>query len=237
MIDLAQTSDRALLERLQAHPRVASAEIGDSNGIEFRQGDWTRRVLDDDPSCELYGLVELMDNNPLVCADSASVPSPVGTLAMVALGPLAVAGLLEESPVVIANDGDDEGRLGELLRREGWENGVTLEKFDVEVGDAIALSAFAVIRTPSSWHDIDELYEERFGRSFFVRREESGDWDVSIVHGKHHAAYRIQYSPSDEGLSMLTVRAMSDRKGKAGPERFIHAMNVMAGFEESLGIA
>lgn len=237
MIDLALASSAELRERLAQHPRIRAVGEQDDQGITFHQGEWKRRVVENDPACELFGLIELMDNNPLVCADVASVPSPLGTLAMVALGPLAVAGIIAEPPVVLASREEENSHIAELLSREGWSGGATIEAMPLDTGKVDAITTISVIRAPSDWSEIDELYDERFGRSFFVRRSEDGEWDTRLVGGQPYALYRLQYSPPDDGLAILTVRAMADRYGKCGPDRLIHAMNVMAGFEESLGIA
>src|SRR5215218_131169 len=101
MIDRAEASDPRLLELLRNHPRVAEVTTSDEPCLAFHQGPWNRRVLSGDPTPALAGLVELMDNNPLVCADEASVPDPASTLALIALGPLIRAGLLVESATML----------------------------------------------------------------------------------------------------------------------------------------
>jgi N-acetyl-gamma-glutamylphosphate reductase len=93
----------------------------------------------------------------------------------------------------------------------------------------------AVIDTPESLGDIDALYEDAFGRSFFVRRDEASDWHVSLAVDKPYALYRVRIGP-DEPNSLLTIRVMADIRGKCGAAQLVHALNVMAGFEESVGI-
>jgi N-acetyl-gamma-glutamylphosphate reductase len=57
-----------------------------------------------------------------------------------------------------------------------------------------------------------------------------------LVAGKPFSAYRLRVVP-DEPNSLLTVRLLSDPLGKCGAAQVVHAMNVMCGFEESLGIS
>jgi len=65
--------------------------------IEFgRRAQWRRLSLGLGPS-PVRGLIELIDNNPLVCADDASAPGAIATLALIALGPLARAGLIRSA--------------------------------------------------------------------------------------------------------------------------------------------
>ncbi len=236
MIDHASSGDREVLRLLRQHPKVTAVQEDTSAGISFRQGEWHRSVVQGDSQTELYGLVELMDNNPLVCADQMSIPTPIGVLAAIALGPLIVSGLLYEEPTILASNGDDKYAIDELLRREGWEGGAILSADEKDLGGLLAATVIAAIRTPSRLEDIDDLYEERFGRSFFVHRDEISEWHVDLVRGSQNALFRLRIVP-DEPYSLLTIQAMADRKGKCGAGALIHAMNVMAGFEESLGLA
>ena len=236
-IDRIETGSPSLLSRLAGHPVVASVIQGNlTNGLTFWQGDWRREILIGDPSLELAGLVELMDNNPLVCADSASVPDPVSTLLLIAIGPLIDAGLLVEAPVALTNTPFELELTDAFLRQSQWTGGVYIDLEELENLDAVSVNVFAKIRTPNDPEDIDALYEERFGRSFYVRRDEESEWDVRLTKDQPHAIYRLRFTPGD-GESLLTIQTLADREGKCGSAQVIHAMNVMAGLEESLGIA
>lgn len=236
MIDLASSGDPILLRSLEAHPRVAKVAASEFMGIEFEIGPWKRKVWLDRPELEVAGLVELIDNNPMVCADEMSIPDPVSTLALVALGPIAWAGMILERPTMISSVETDEDRLDAFLKTAGWEDGATFHVESRDLGSVIAVTAIAAITTPADWSEIDEVYEERFGRSFFVRRDEDSEWDPSLVADKPFAAYRLRYTPGDDS-SLLTIQVLADKHGKCGPAQAVHAMNVMAGFEESLGVA
>jgi hypothetical protein len=235
MIDLAASADPELRRLLTGHPKVARVEESNSQGIDFQVGSWHRSVEIASPSLEVAGLVELIDNNPMVCADRMSVPDPVSTLALVALGPLAWAGMILEPPTVICSADGDSKLLNQFMTTAGWSEGVTFHVEKRDLGSVLAITAMAAIATPSDWNDIDELFAERFSRSFYVRRDEESDWDPSLVAGKAHALYRLRYTPG-EGESLLTIQALADLQGKCGPAQVVHAMNVMAGFEESLGV-
>jgi N-acetyl-gamma-glutamylphosphate reductase len=235
MIELATSANPEIRRLLERHPRVREVAVGEAAGVVFHQGPWRREVRIGDPSSEQYGLVELMDNNPIVCADVVSVPSPVSTLALVAAGPVAWASLVVDTPSVIASVAVDEAELEAFLATAGWPAGANVHVEPVDLEGVIAVTAMVEVRTPEELDDIDDIYEERFGRSFFVRRDEESAWDPALVRGKPHAAYRMTIAP-DAPNSLLTIRALSDLNGKAGAAQVVHAMNVMAGFEESLGI-
>lgn len=229
-------SDSGLLELLEKHPEVQVEHSHLSQEVlRFNQEGWVREVRIADAETEIHGLTELMDNNPMVCADVVSVPSPASTLALIGLGPVIKAGMVLEPPAIILSFESDEDGIGTFLKTEGWHDGVTVAYDPQDLGNVLAATCMAKIANPDSFSDIDELYEECFGRSFYVRRIEEGDWDIRLVAGKPWAAYRLRLSEGAE-FSLLTIQVMADKNGKAGAAQMVHAMNVMAGFEESLGI-
>ena len=225
----ASTSDLQILNLLRKHPKVDSAE-GDESGIRFG----SRYLSVGRAPTGIAGLVELMDNNPLVCTDEAAVPPPLATLALIALGPIVQAGILIEPPSILANVPDDG--VAEWLKTIDWHDGATIHTESAPGAEHIvAATILAAVKTPQQLEEIDEIYEERFSRSFFVRRVEDGDWDPTLVAGQPFAAYRLQISP-DSPNSLLSIRVIADPNGKCGAAQAVHAFNVMAGFEESLGI-
>jgi N-acetyl-gamma-glutamylphosphate reductase len=234
MVQIVRPSDPVLVRLLSAHLGVTLVD-GSFDGLSILQGDWKRELVVGDPSCEVAGLVELMDNNPLVCCDRASVPGAVATLALVALGPLARAGLILEEPVMQVGGADDDGTVPGFLAREGWGGGVAVSVGDEDLKGAVAANVVAMVPTPGDWGEIDELYRECYAHSFYVRESSEGVWDAGMVIGRPHACYRLSRT-AGEGTSLLTVQAMADRDGKCGAAQMVHAMNVMCGFEESLGL-
>jgi N-acetyl-gamma-glutamylphosphate reductase len=186
-------------------------------------------------SSPLFGLIELTDNNPIVCADVFSVPGPAETLLLLALGPLCRAGLLLEPPVFVTNVPCQEESLSPWLAPLGWSEGIDLHEEAHDMGSVLAGSGIAAIFEPDSLSDIDDLYDECFGRSFFVRRSNPRDWSPEVVRGHPFAAYDISIS-SDGETALVSVRVLADAAGKCGAAQLVHAFNVMNGFEESLGI-
>lgn len=232
---VAESSDSVVVKILARHPHIAEVREGGGPGLRFWQGNWAREVSSGRLHLEVAGLVELMDNNPLVCADRASVPDASSTLALIALGPLIRAGLLAESPTFITNAPTDEDRVSAFLSKEGWAAGIVCRQEEQELGSVYAGTIIAEIVTPDRLDDLDDLYEEAYGRSFYVRRDETSPWDIERVHGKALALFRMRISV-DQPHSLLTVQVMADKNGKCGAAQLVHAMNVMAGFEETLGI-
>ena len=237
MLDVQALADPALRNLLRRHPRIASVSdvSGDQPELSWIQGESERSIFMGRGSLHPRGVVELMDNNPMVCAESISLPTPAGTLAALALGPLAEAGLIVERPTMLVNVDEPEEVISPFLEILGWVQGLVVAGEPTDLGGAVAATIIAAVFTPKRLEDIDDLFEERYGRSFFVRRDEGSDWHVNEIIGKPYALYRLRIAP-DEPHSLLTVQIMADRDGKCGAAQVVHAMNVMCGFEESLGI-
>ncbi|HMS56410.1 MAG TPA: hypothetical protein PKA27_13505 [Fimbriimonadaceae bacterium] len=221
---------------MRHHPEVEVVGTSDAAEIEWHQGTWHRKVRFGDIATEIKGLIELMDNNPLVCTDEASVPDAASTLALIAVGPIIRAGILFETPSLLYSFDVEGNGVDSFLATEGWSDGATVGHAPQDFGGVLALTAVCAIETPPSLDDIDLIYDEAYGRSFFVRRDEESEWHASLVLGRPHAAYRLRISP-DEPHSLLTVQVMADSQGKCGAAQLVHMMNVMCGFEESVGIA
>jgi len=216
-----------------AHPQIQMSGDSESSDIHFVQGNWNRSILINSVESECRGLVELVDNNPMVCADIFALPDPLGILGSIALGPLARAGLIVEEPILVGNVPGEIDSLHLLLDDLGWDGGVAYQHEDVDTGQAYALTALAKVETMLADGQIDLLFRECFERSFFVRESQSEDWDTAMVTGQPFAIYRLRITEGDPH-SIVTVQVLSDKHGKCGAAGAIHALNIMAGFEESL---
>lgn len=235
-IELVQTSVTEALELLQRHPHVLSVEYDSTaEGLVFWREQRRRHIGVGNVHSPLKGLVELMDNNPLVCADEFSVPDAASTLALITLGPVAGAGLLLEDPVFITNLPASEGATAGFLATQGYAGGVTLAHEEAPLAGLAMATAIASIETPSDPSELDALYAEHYERSFCVELGDQGEWRPEAVLGTPLAFCSLRFSPGEDG-SLLTVKAMADVDGKCGAGQLVHAMNVMAGFEESLGL-
>jgi len=232
----ASSGDSAVLALLANHPRVDFVEPDGALGLRFEIDGWKREVLVGSASVTEHGLVELLDNNPLVCADRMSVPSPAATLALIALGPLAAVGLIAESPTLVLNIPADAEDVSRFLLTAGWTEGISVHSEPLSLDGVAAATVMVAVTTPPDLDDIDAQYEERFGRSFYLRRDETSLWDRSLVLGQPYGCYRLAISV-EHPVSLLQVRVLADLNGKLGAAQVIHAMNVMAGFEETLGIS
>jgi hypothetical protein len=228
-------ADKRLRQLLEGHPHVALDATETGATLAFDQDGRERRIWRNRPDVELFGLVELIDNNPLVCATDFSLPSAGGTLATIALGPLLRSSLVCEPPAILLNFEEPETAILKTLATLNWEDGATIELMPADLGGILAATVMAVIPTPTDPEEIGDVFDEAFGRSFYVRHEE-GDWHVNAVAGRPYAKYKLRLVP-DEPTSLLTVQTMADRSGKCGAAQVVHAFNVMCGFEESLGIS
>ncbi len=236
MVEAAITRSESLNALLNLHPFVRVGVDSGSGALQFDEGTWRREISINNFDMECRGLVELMDNNPMVCADRVSLPGPVETLALIALGPLAKAQLIVEEPIVMANVPVAEACLSQWVVEAGWAGGVSAAVDEIELEGVVAVTVLCKIETPALLDSIDDLYDECFGRSFFIRREEEAEWDVALVKQQPYAVYRLGISEG-EPHSLLRIQVMADREGKCGSAQIIHAMNVMSGFEESLPFA
>lgn len=225
-----------LRQHLAEHPGVALLDGVSDAVLEFWQGDWHRQIVDQPAGDAPFGLIELMDNNPLVCADVVRVPKPAATMALIALGPLLRAGIVREAPVLIASFPIDEAEVDEALATMGWDSGSAITSGSVDLGTVRGLNVIASIPTPTQISDLDDIFEEAYGRSFFVRRDEDSEWFPPIAEGQPHALFRLRLTLGEE-VSLLTIQTLADIRGKLGAGQVIHTMNVMAGFEETMGVA
>lgn len=232
-------TDPALGRRLSGHPGfVVSGE--QSGQVLFERDGWQREVLVGQPGLEavngpLYGLVELADNNPLVCADVFSVPSPEATLALIGLGPLIRAGLVMDDPVVQLSFEPTYQDIEPAFKAMGWQGAAVIHPDPQDLGSVRAAVCMAEIEAMPDYDALDQVYDEAFGRSFFVREVDALTWDAEHVRGLDHAVYTVRVSPF-ETRALVTSLVMADVDGKCGAGQILHAMNIMCGFEECLGL-
>ena len=230
----AGSSDPSIRSLLEHHPDVEPLIETEFHGIEF-ETNRRRRVSPSQFGGEIGGVVELMDNNPLVCADEAWVPSAGGTLAVLALGPLFEAGLIVEPPAILLSFEDSEEEVLRGLATVGYSGNITLNCENGDLGSVRGCYCIAKFTNPKSFDEIDDIYDERYGRSFMVRRTEDQPWVKELVEGKPWACYRLELTEG-ESESLLAIHIMADINGKAGAGQYVHTMNIMCGLEESLGL-
>lgn len=176
----------------------------------------------------------MADNNPLVCAEVVTVPTALTTLALVAIGPLARAGLVAEQPVLVASFNAESPDLDREMDAIGLTEPPLVRVDEQDFGSVLAVTALVEVATLADMGEIDRLFAESYSHCFFVR--ESDQWDTEIVSGKPWASYRLRMTPDDPN-TLLTIQAMADRDGKCGAAQVVHTFNVMCGFEEQTAIA
>lgn len=207
------------------HPEFkvdGDAETISFDGRELRQG----------RTGEISGLMELQDNNPVVCAETVGVPDAAMTLVLAALGPIHQSGLINGEPVISCTDAPGDC-AAEFLETIEWREPLTVHADD-EDGPTIGVRALVPIAEMDDHRDLDFLYEGCYGGAFYIRLTEGELADEDIL-GKPWMSLSLGITPGDDG-SLLTIRALADRKGKCGAAQAVHAMNIMCGFEEHLGI-
>lgn len=227
-----------LREILEKHPFVDIEGFRDAarNKAAFRQSEGERQVFQRRPGADiLYGLPELMDNNPLVCAAEAACPGPAATLALIAAGPLARAGLLRERPAFAFSFDENFSEAEHALETCGWHEGAICAGSPADLGTCLSVGCLAEIVFPGE-AELESLFEEAYGRSFFVRRHKDATWSPDLVAGEPFALYRWQTSPAEGGAAVLRVDVIADIEGKCGAAQLVHMLNIMACFEEDTGI-
>lgn len=232
MIPLVRTGDPEIAHLLASHPEVGLIEPGPP-GLHWTEGSRERAVLAD-AYVEVAGLPELMDNNPMVCADVVGVPGPVETAALIALGPLIRGGVVADSPVLVGSEPFDGPALQELLAREGWTGGGSLTVVPSPDPRVVALQAMVRVDDDVDDDALRALFDERFGRAYFVRRVE-GALNSELVVGAPFALYSVEFDGT--GVERIAViRVVLDPRGKGGPAQMVHVFDVMCGYEETLGL-
>lgn len=218
-----------LIPMLQRHPHIAAVTSG-SQDLAFG-----RRSVSHGTDGEVSGIVEIMDNNPLVCAQAASTPGLCGTLASLALGPILISGLVVEPPVVLFSFEEDEQDVLRALEALDYKEGATMGSDPHDLGSVRGIYCVAKIRNLADFSELDAIYAERYEKSFFMRLATFEEWNVELVKGQAFAAYRLELTVGEEE-SLLSIHVMGDISGRIGDAGLIHMMNVMCGFEESLGL-
>jgi N-acetyl-gamma-glutamylphosphate reductase len=205
-----------------AHPRVEFEGEAFGPGLRFRQGEWRREILVGEAAGDVAGVVELLDNNPIVCATSASVPGPEATAVLLALGPARRSGIGGGAEVSCSSRWT-EGELESFMAR--MELGPAPEVICVPESSDRMVVASAVLLGAEDFAEVAELYDEAYLRSFFVGRSAESEGRSP------RAVYAVR---AQQGAVAVEVRL--DRDGKGGAAQVAHLMNVMAGFEETLGL-
>ncbi len=252
-IGSASSCDPVVLGLLRTHPEVETCAEGE-HLLQFVQAGRTREVLHGAVIEPTFGLVELMDNNPIVCAERVSIPSAAATMALIVLGPLLLAGAIVRAPILHLNVASSSEDIIASLRALAPMEQLRLvtPNEDPTIGKSVEASVFgklipsegmlaaqASVEIPLALGlaQVTEMFAERFGRSFYVRNR-TGTGHVRPTDellGKPYALYTVQVMRG-ASTNYALIEASADPNGKPGAAGLIHAMNIMAGLEESLGI-
>lgn len=201
------------------HRRLLAPQSGSLCALEFGLNSYRRSiVLGFREGCPV-GVIELFDNNPIVCAERVCLPTPVATLALLAIDPLCKAGLAQGSVKLSCTSECAPDDIEPFLAALG--DRVSVEIFaDLDcVGVAVEVS----FPFKGASEELLNLYDGAYERTMLVMR----------APGVHPLAAVYSASVSDGSAK---VRFESKPEGKAGAAQVIQALNVMAGFEDSLGI-
>lgn len=206
---------------VRRHPRLINAQSGSLCALEFGLNSYRRSIQYGFREGCPVGVIELFDNNPIVCAERVCLPSPAATLALLAVDPLCKAGAIRQKVRLSCSSdcsvNEVEAFLQALGDRINVETSSDLHCDDSSV--AIALS----LPMDLAPNEVEDLYGEAYSRTMLVMQSPR-------VH-----PVAAEYSVCSDG-GALQIKFESKLEGKAGAAQVIQALNVMAGFEDSLGI-
>lgn len=233
-IEVCLTTDEVLNSLLKDHPKL-KVTAQTCSDLQFSLGHWHRVIKVNDSASYPAGLLESMDNNPLVCADVVNVPGPGETLLLIALVPLIKASFLLEPPVYVSTDPISVPAMQCFLEEFRHDFDVEVMTEGIGERDLVAGSLIAKVPNGLPLSVFEGLFDEIYGRSFFVRKATAGVWEESQVLGTPIGMYQLGIE-SDGQTTLLKVRVMADRNGKCGAAQILQFLNVMCGFEEDLGV-
>lgn len=209
---------------LRHHPRIEKVIVADSPIVRFTTRGWKRELHIGNSQCYVRGVPELIDNNPIVCCDEFSLPSPFAHALSLVAGPMSLSGIPTLVQAVASNlssnNESDKAFLEDiyldttrtlLTDRAGTESDI-LE---------------AVLRIPEDIHleEIIAIFRQRYDGAFLISGESLPFPGATFSLAKWNL---------DEGT--FTVRIDSPVNGKFGAAGQVHALNVMMGYDEGLGL-
>lgn len=235
---ITQAKGPQKLERLlNQHPfvKLTAFQVAPKISIQFERNGWERTITQGIPKeDEPYGLIEVMDNNPLVCADHVGLPGPAATLALIAFAPLIRAGVLNDVPAIAFSFEDDFTETEQALKRENWQSGVAITGESQPIQGRLVATAICQLEPNCSVNEIDEIYKEAYHSKIYVKRQDN--LEGRTAEGKPEAFFKLSYPEPNNVHKVLRVDTVADADGKCGSAQAVHILNIMAGFEETLGI-
>jgi hypothetical protein len=217
---------------LSRHPYVSAITVHDQESLCFGR-EKPSRCARPGFGPGVRGLIEIIDNNPLVCTDEAWVPTGADTCALIALSPIALSGLISAPPALLSSS-EFTPDLPLWLADIGIDHPATTQIEPMDLGTVLAVTALVHVKQELNLEQLRDMYAERYEGSFFVH-EAKEFWDTSLVAGTAFAYYDLSVTPG-VGDCLARIRVIADAYGKCSAAALVHMMNVMCGFEESLGI-
>lgn len=142
-------------------------------------------------------------------------PTAEFQLTILALWPLALAGLVLEPPVVMVDRVTHEQEF-ERLSELGWPYGVDLMPMDSDPTESVrAINLIAHIKKLPDPSLLDQLYATAYQHASEIRNEDDGDWSPDLVRGRSNLAYRLRYSPGED-TDLLTSQWLGEEGGRLG---------------------
>lgn len=188
----------------------------------------------------VYGLPEI-NRKPLVRgAVSAMVPSPLASVTLAALYPLALHMLLNDtltisvsapSDILAADRGNAKEEITRMLRQTqlSFNNDLNLS-YDV-CGEPRRMKARIELSCPVTIEQINEIYEIYDDHNFAFPI--SSSVSESEVSGTNKCV--ISLHKTDD--STLTIEAIADPRMRGGAGEAVHIMNLLFGLHEKTGLA
>lgn len=223
-----------------------SMTAAEFSALQLARPDIRTVIIDAIPNLDMdrlgivFGLPEI-NRKPLVRgAVSAIVPSPISSLVLATLYPLALHMLLNDSirisveaphDIIDSDKGTADREIFSMLETIQLSFG---KKTDIELKEAQAdrkMKARISLACPVTIEQIHEIYEMYDDHNFAYPI--SGTIDENEVIGTNKCVIAMS-KPTD---SELTIEAVADPRMRGGAGEAVHIMNLLFGLHEKTGLA
>lgn len=223
-----------------------SMTAAEFSALQLARPDLRTVIVDTIPNLDserlgvVYGLPEI-NRKPLVRgAVSAMVPSPLASVILVALYPLSVHMLLNDSlgirlsapaDIIARDKGQAEKEILNVLSRTQLSFG---DKIDIELsesGDSRGMKAVMTLSCPVAIEQINEIYGMYDDHNFTFPI--SSPVNGNEVCGTNKCV--ISLHKTDD--STLRIEAVADPRMRGGAGEAVHVMNLLFGLHEKTGLS
>jgi len=223
-INLARSSNPRIVSLLNRHSEIDAVELEppeDGSLLSFVQGDWSREIVENRSGLHPRGLLELIDNNPLICADHFSLPRADFVALLIAVGPAMQNGMIANLSSIESNSFTFVENNDVFASELGWRLSPSVALIPTQDP---AFTITGILKPEVTHGDFLSLYIERYSRSPLIHFYETSQ-----------NGYLVKIGLPSENTVCVTVYCNNPQLCFA--DYVVFAMNVMCGYEDSLGLS